>query len=99
MSAEGSEEAEWDIESWNELKTLADTTPAAGVWLQGMRSATELWLNNLREWWLTHSKHFQLDKTTYYRNVDLTQGHLHLWFKDLVPDVSPDHSSPNTVLC
>lgn len=28
----------------------------------------------------------QLDKTTYYRNEDLTQGRLHLWFKDLVPD-------------
>jgi len=36
VSAEGSEEAEWDIVSWNELKNLADTTPAAGVWLQSM---------------------------------------------------------------
>lgn len=34
VSAEGSEAASWDIESWNELKKLADTTPAAGVWLQ-----------------------------------------------------------------
>lgn len=88
MSAEGSEEAGWDVESWNELKKLADTTPAAGVWLQGMRSVTALWLNNPKEWRLTHSKLSQLDKTSYYRNVDRTQDHLHLWFKDLVPDVS-----------
>lgn len=27
------------------------------------------------------------DKTTYYRTEDLTQDRLHLWFKDLVPDV------------
>jgi hypothetical protein len=27
------------------------------------------------------------DKTTYYRKEDLEQDRLHLWFKDLVPDV------------
>lgn len=79
VSAEGSEEAAWDVESWNELKKLADTTPAAGVWLQGMLTSeysTQPLIEHLP------------DKTSYYRNEDLTQDGLHLWFKEMVPDVS-----------
>ncbi len=34
------------------------------------------------------------DKTTYYRNEDRKQEDYHIWFKHLVPDVSPAFAVP-----
>ncbi len=30
----------WDIETWYELKKLAEDVPTAGVWIQGMTPTT-----------------------------------------------------------